>query len=83
MRECYHSRCDGPEMEGVADLGFLAKVTEGVVWAVADLAEARCGPRGKLSVRTLFALTAARQDTPTHNTGTVRYRAIHKRYWVN
>lgn len=56
MKECYHSYCDGPIGSGVADLGFLKKVTQAVVWTVADLAMARCGPRGQLRTSTLFAL---------------------------
>ncbi|XP_063885266.1 LOW QUALITY PROTEIN: uncharacterized protein LOC135113698 [Scylla paramamosain] len=56
MRECYHSHCDGPMDSGVVDLGFLTKVTQAVVWTVADLTKGRCGPGGRLSVSTLFSI---------------------------
>ncbi|XP_068230907.1 uncharacterized protein [Palaemon carinicauda] len=55
MRECYHKFCDSKE-EGLQDMGMVTKVTQAVVWAVAELAEGNCGPRGRLSIKTLFSL---------------------------
>lgn len=55
MRNCYHSPCDNLE-DGLQDLGLVTKVTQALVWAVADLAEGKCGPRGRLSIPTLFSL---------------------------
>ncbi|XP_066943165.1 uncharacterized protein [Macrobrachium rosenbergii] len=55
MRECYHKFCDSLQ-EGLQDMGMVTKVTQAVVWAVAELAEGKCGPRGRLSIQTLFSL---------------------------
>ncbi|XP_037778717.1 uncharacterized protein LOC119575271 [Penaeus monodon] len=63
MRQCYHLACDDAET-GFSDLGLITKVTQTLVWTIADLAKGRCGPRGRLSVPTLFALmgSTSRQD---------------------
>ncbi|XP_063610443.1 uncharacterized protein LOC134784332 [Penaeus indicus] len=63
MRQCYHLACDDAET-GFSNVGLVTKVTQALVWTIADLAIGRCGPRGRLSVPTLFALMGStpRQD---------------------
>ncbi|XP_071548013.1 uncharacterized protein [Panulirus ornatus] len=56
MRQCYHGDCDGPLPQGNNTLGLLVKVTQALVWTMADLAQGRCGPRGTVSTPTLFTL---------------------------
>ena len=56
LRECYHSPCDVHVAGSEADVRFLAKTTEATAWTLADLADGRCGPRGRLTVPQMFIL---------------------------
>ncbi|XP_053647058.2 uncharacterized protein [Cherax quadricarinatus] len=70
MQECYHGPCDGPEMvQDLADLGLLTKVTQAVVWTLAELARGRCGPRGRFTTDMIFRFLTSPDD--------VFYQSVH------
>ncbi|RXG73178.1 hypothetical protein Avbf_06419, partial [Armadillidium vulgare] len=53
MKQCYHEYCDNFETIK-PNIKFLAKVIKATAWALADLAEGSCGPRGLFSIPELF-----------------------------
>ncbi|KAL7646265.1 UNVERIFIED_CONTAM: hypothetical protein RMT77_003174 [Armadillidium vulgare] len=64
MKQCYHEYCDNFETIK-PNIKFLAKVIKATAWALADLAEGSCGPRGLFSIPELFDVVRVRNQIET------------------